>query len=69
MKKIVIAYWREQDLVPEFKDNMVHDYSPEKLSEIIQIIVSHGLSAMVRPSLPPSGHMLIYVNNGGFKQM
>lgn len=69
MKKIVIIYWKQQDLVPEFRGNMKHDYSPEKLSEIIQVIISHNLSVMIRPNMALNGEdILVYIDKGKFAQ-
>ena len=69
MKKITVAYWKENNLIPYFENNMVFDYSIEKQNEIIQIILNCGLSVMIKPFM---GHnkdvLLIYISKGKFVQ-
>jgi gamma-glutamyl:cysteine ligase YbdK (ATP-grasp superfamily) len=69
MKKIVVVYWKEHDLIPYFEHNSEFEYSVEKQSEIVQIIIERGLSAMVRPNM---GHdkntLLVYIDKGRFGQ-
>lgn len=69
MKKIVVAYWKEYNLIPCFEHNSVFEYTIEKQNEIIQIIIESGFSAMVRPNM---GHdndtLLIYIGKGRFRQ-
>lgn len=69
MKKIVVAYWKEQDLISQFENNCVFDYSLKKQSEIIQIIIEHGLSSMIRPNMGnDKDTLLIYIGKGRFGQ-
>jgi gamma-glutamyl:cysteine ligase YbdK (ATP-grasp superfamily) len=69
MKKIVVTYWKEYNLIPYFEHNSEFEYSVEKQSEIVQIIIERGLSAMVRPNM---GHdkntLLVYIDKGRFGQ-
>jgi hypothetical protein len=69
MKKIIVVYWKERDLIPYFENNCEFEYSIEKQSEIVQIIIERGFSAMVRPNM---GHnkdtLLIYIDRGRFGQ-
>jgi gamma-glutamyl:cysteine ligase YbdK (ATP-grasp superfamily) len=69
MKKIVVVYWKEHDLIPYFEHNSEFEYSVEKQSEIVQIIIERGLSVMVRPNM---GHdkntLLVYIDKGRFGQ-
>lgn len=69
MKKIVVAYWKEHNLIPHFEHNSVFEYTIEKQNEIIQIIIESGFSAMVRPNM---GHdndtLLICIDKGRFGQ-
>ena len=69
MKKIVIAYWKEHNLIPYFEHNSVFEYSIEKQSEIVQIIIERGLSVMVRPNMGTyQDTLLIYIDRGRFGQ-
>lgn len=67
MKKIIVTYWKEHDLIPYFRDNSVFDYSVETQSEIIQMILERGLSVMVKPNMGfKDDILLIYINRGSF---
>lgn len=69
MKKIVVAYWKEHNLIPYFENNSEFEYSIEKQSEIVQIIIENGLSAMVRPNMGLNKDvLLIYIGKGKFVQ-
>ena len=69
MKKIVVAYWKEHNLIPYFEQNSEFEYSIEKQSDIVQIIVERGLSAMVRPNMGTyKNTLLIYIGKGSFEQ-
>jgi hypothetical protein len=69
MKRIVITYWKERDLIPFFNENSVFDYSPAKQAETIQIIIDAGFSAMVRPNMgSDKDTLLIYIDKGRFGQ-
>lgn len=69
MKKIVVAYWKEHNLIPYFENNYEFDYSIEKRNEIIQIIVEHGYSLMIRPNIGlTKDTLLIYIDKGRFGQ-
>lgn len=69
MKKIVVAYWKEAGLIPYFDNNYEFDYSIEKRNEIIQIIVEHGCSLMIRPNIGlTKDTLLIYIDKGRFGQ-
>ena len=69
MKKIVVAYWKEHDLIPYFEHNCEFEYSVEKQNEIVQIIIERGLSVMVRPNMGTyQDTLLIYIDKGRFGQ-
>ena len=69
MKKIVVAYWKEHDLIPYFEHNSEFEYSVEKKSEIVNIIIERGLSVMVRPNMGTyQDTLLIYIDKGRFGQ-
>jgi hypothetical protein len=69
MKRIVITYWKERDLIPFFNENSVFDYSPAKQAEVIQIIIDAGFSVMVRPNMgSDKDTLLIYIDKGRFGQ-
>ena len=69
MRKIVVAYWKEHGLIPYFEHNCEFEYSTEKQSEIVQIIIERGLSAMVRPNMGAhKDTLLIYIDKGRFGQ-
>ena len=69
MKKIVVAYWKEKDLIPYFEHNCVFEYSVKMQNEIIQVIIERGLSAMVRPNMGDEKYtLLIYIDKGRFGQ-
>lgn len=69
MNKIVVSYWKEHGLIPYFEHNSVFEYSIGKQSEILQIIIEHGLAAMVRPNMGfDQDTLLIYIDKGGFGQ-
>jgi hypothetical protein len=69
MKKIIVAYWKKHNLIPYFENNCEFDYTIEKQNEIIQIIIEHGLSAMVRPNMGNDKDiLLIYIDKGRFGQ-
>ena len=69
MKKIVVVCWKEDNLIPYFINNSVFEYSVEKQSEIVQIVIEHGLSAMVRPNMGNDKNtLLIYIDKGRFTQ-
>lgn len=69
MKKIVVAYWKEHNLIPYFEHNSEFEYSIEKQSEIVQIIIERGLSVMVRPNMGTyQDTLLIYIDKGRFGQ-
>jgi hypothetical protein len=69
MKKIVVAYWKERDLIPYFEHNSEFEYSVEKQSEIVNIIIERGLSVMVRPNIGTyQDTLLIYIDKGRFRQ-
>lgn len=69
MKKIIVAYWKEHDLIPYFENNCEFKYSIEKQGEIIQIIIERGFSAMIRPNMGnDKDTLLIYIDKGRFGQ-
>lgn len=69
MKTIVIAYWKEENLIPGFEQNSVFEYSVEKQSQIIQIIIERGLSVMARPNMGENKDiLLIYISKSRFDQ-
>lgn len=69
MKKIVIAYWKQHDLIPCFEQGSEFEYSIEKQNEIVQTIIEHGFSAMVRPNMGvDKDTLLIYIDKGRFGQ-
>jgi len=69
MKKIVIAYCKEHNLIPYFEHNSVFDYSVEKQNEIINIIIELGLSVMARPNVGADNDtLLLYISKGKFGQ-
>jgi hypothetical protein len=54
-------------LIPYFENNSVFEYSIEKQSEIVQIIIEHGLSVMVKPNMCEGDTLLIYIGKGVFQ--
>jgi hypothetical protein len=78
MKKITVAYWKWNinfsdlylhNLIPYFKNNCTFDYSIEKQNEIVQIIIEHGFSVMLRPNLgEDKDTLIIYIDKGRFGQ-
>ena len=67
MKKIVVAYWKEHDLMSYFEHNSVFEYSTKKQSEIVQMIIEHGLSVMIKPNMGnDKDSLLIYISRGKF---
>lgn len=69
MKRIIVAYWKERNLIPCFENNCEFEYSTEKQCEIVQTIIEHGLSAMVRPNIGNTKDtLLIYIDKGRFGQ-
>jgi len=69
MKKILVVYWKERDLIPYYNHNDEFEYSIEKQSEIIQKLIINGLSVMVRPNMGnDKDTLLIYIDNGRFGQ-
>jgi hypothetical protein len=69
MKKIILVYWKERDLIPCFTNNSIFEYSIEKQSEIIQKIIECGLSVMVRPNFGENKDvLLIYIDKYNFNQ-
>lgn len=69
MKKIIVAYWKYYDLIPELKHNTEYDFSLEKQNEIFKTIIDNGMSMMVRPNMGTyEDTLLIYIDNGRFTQ-
>jgi len=74
MKIIIIAYWKERNLVSGLTHNQVIDYSIEKQNEIVQAIIDAGCSAMLRPNtINPDNKdnrdtLLIWIDKGRFGQ-
>ena len=69
MKRIVIAYWKEHNLIPFFKDNSVFDYSQENQNMVINKIIEVGFSAMLRPNMgEDKDTLLVYIDKGRFGQ-
>ena len=69
MKKILVSYWKERNLIPYFEHNSEYEYSVEKQSEIVNIIIEQGLSIMVRPNIGENKDtLLIYIDKGRFGQ-
>ena len=69
MKKIIVVYWKERNLIPEFPDNCEFEYSAEKRNEIIQAATERGLSTMTLPNALTSGEaMVIYIGKGRLTQ-
>lgn len=69
MKKIVVASWKGHNLIPDFEHNSEFEYSIEKQNEIVQTIIEHGFSAMVRPNMGTyQDTLLIYIDKGRFTQ-
>lgn len=67
MKKIVVAYWKDCELIPYFQNNQTFDYSVEKQAEILNIIIERGFSAMVKPNMGFGDEtLLIYISNESF---
>ena len=69
MKRIVITYWKEHNLIPFFKDNSVFDYSQENQNMVINKIIEAGYSAMLRPNMgEDKDTLLVYIDKGRFGQ-
>lgn len=69
MKKILVTYWRERNLISYFDNNCEFEYSIEKQNEIVQIIIERGLSVMIRPNMGDNKDtLLIYIDTGRFGQ-
>lgn len=69
MKKILIHYWKERDLIPYFQHGQKFDYSVKTQNEIIQTILERGLSVMVKPNMGENKDVLIiYISKYNFHQ-
>ena len=69
MNKIVVAYWKEHNLIPYFENNYEFEYSPEKRNEIIGIIIESGYNVMTRSNVGLNRDtLLIYIGKGKFSQ-
>lgn len=69
MKKIIVTYWKERDLIPYFAHNCEYEYTVQTQNEIVEIIIERGLSVMIRPNMGEnSDTLLIYIDNGRFGQ-
>ncbi len=69
MKKIVVTYWNNNELIPYFENNTLFEYSVKKQNEIIQKIIDEGFSVMLRPNMGvDSDILLIYISNGRFEE-
>ena len=69
MKKIIVVYWKEKDLIPYFAHNSEYEYTVQTQNEIVQVIIERGFSAMVRPNMGEnSDTLLIYIDKGRFGQ-
>jgi hypothetical protein len=65
MKKIIVAYWRTKfDDLP-YDNNMEFDYSVDMRNIIIEIILLKGYHIML---VPANEHLLIWIDNGKFRQ-
>ena len=69
MKRILILYWKEINLISNLIHNSEFEYSIEKQNEIIQIILNNGLSVMLRPNQCENNDTLIvYISKNKFNQ-
>ena len=69
MKKIIVAYWKGRDLIPHIEHNSEYEYTIDKQNEIIQTILEHELSVMIRPNMGNNKDiLLIYIDEGRFGQ-
>lgn len=69
MKTIQVIYWKQSNLIDSLIHNSFFDYSIEKRNEIIQTVIDHNLSLMIRPNMGLDGHTLvIYIDKGRFVQ-
>jgi hypothetical protein len=69
MKRILISYWREINLIDGLLHNSKFEYSIEKQNEIIQLILNNGLSVMLRPNQCENNNtLIIYISKNKFNQ-
>lgn len=69
MKKIIIHYWKERDLIPYFQHGQEFNYSVKTQNEIIQVILERGLSVMAIPNIGENKDILIiYISKKHFHQ-
>lgn len=67
MNRIIVSSWEGHELIEEFEDNCVFDFSMEKVTEITQIILESGLSLMIKPNMGEDKNtLLIYIDKGRF---
>jgi hypothetical protein len=67
MKKILIAYWWERNLIPNLEHNSEFDYSLEFQREIFEGVLGLGLAIMARPNIN-GDTLLIYISKDRFVQ-
>ena len=69
MKKIIIYYWKELNLIPKYKHEQEFDYSTKKRNEIIHMVLEHGFSIMVKPYVGGTEDtLLIFISKNNFSQ-
>lgn len=66
MKKIIIAYWHNTKFIDlPYDNNVEFDYSIDMCNIIIEIVLSKGYSIMLLPTIE---YLIIYIDNGKFRQ-
>ena len=69
MKKILIAYWKELNLIAGITHNQEFDYSIKKQNELTQMFMDAGYSIMLIPNMGnEKDTLLIWIDKGRFGQ-
>lgn len=66
MKKIIVAYWIKRIIELPYEHNQVFEYSEKTRNEIINVILEHDYSVMLRPL--KTGDLMIWIDKGRFGQ-
>lgn len=67
MRKIQVAYWRLSPIegLP-YKHMEELEYTDDRLLALISVVVGHGCSVMIRPTL--DNGLLVWIDKGRFGQ-
>lgn len=68
MNKIVVSAFRSNDIILEFSDNSIFDYSIEKFCEIINTITLNGYHVRALPNVGFNGDKLLIYFSKNFHE-